>query len=148
MIAVGHSHGATMVNYYLTHSNKFTGGISVNGASDWIAQAKLETMTGLPGEMGGTPDNISEKYKAFSPIENMTSSMKPLLIVSGVKDSQIPVDINSDAFYKKGLEINLPVQFIQFTDEGHLILKTKNRLIFEKKVLSFLEEVFSKNNKQ
>lgn len=51
--AAGHSHGATMVYYYLTHSKLFKAGIAINGAADWIKQAKLKAMTGLPWEMGG-----------------------------------------------------------------------------------------------
>jgi dipeptidyl aminopeptidase/acylaminoacyl peptidase len=115
-----------MVFYYLTHSSIFKGGIAINGAADWIDQAKLKSMTGLPGEMGGEANEFMEKYERYSPLTNISESMPPILIISGEKDRQIPYDINSKRFFEKTQLLKLDSEYIHFKDEGHLIEKQDN----------------------
>ncbi len=144
VILAGHSHGATMVYYYLTHSNKFAGGIAVNGAADWIEQARLKSMTGLPGEMGGAPDTLLSKYNAYSPLENISQQMAPILIIAGQNDTQIPIEINSMAFHERALSTGVKSQFYHFEDEGHLIIKPENLLSMKKQISEFIEMLTDK----
>ena len=141
VVVMGHSHGATMVYYFLTHSKIFAGGIAINGAADWIAQAKLKSMVGLPGSMGGTPEDLMELYTQYSPIENITSLEDPLLIFSGGLDTQIPAEINAQAFYAKSKTQNKDVKHHHFPDEGHLIEKSDNRTIFWNEIERFFQKV-------
>lgn len=138
IIVSGHSHGATMVYYYLTHSNRFAAGLSFNGAADWVKQAHKKSMTGLPYEMGGSPEELPEKYKEYSPIENITKTMNPMFIVSGGKDSQIPVSFNSKAFIDKTKKLNLQIDYLHFEEEGHLFLNPKNQKMISKRLNKFM----------
>ncbi|SMG38752.1 Dipeptidyl aminopeptidase/acylaminoacyl peptidase [Marivirga sericea] len=126
IIVAGHSHGATMVFYYLTHSSIFKGGIAINGAADWIEQSKLKSMTGLPGEMGGEANEFMEKYERYSPLTNISEGMSPILIISGENDRQIPFEINSQRFFEKTQTMKLHHEYIHFKDEGHLIKTQEN----------------------
>ncbi|GAB2982720.1 hypothetical protein GCM10027049_19340 [Mucilaginibacter puniceus] len=135
---IGHSHGATMVFYYLTHSDLFRGGIAINGAADWIKQAALKSMTGLPGGMGGSPEQFSDKYRAYSPLENIADLKKPILIFAGKKDTQIIYDINAVAFHELAIKNQKNTRLILFDNEGHLIQDPKNRKVFQKEVDDFL----------
>lgn len=137
---IGHSHGATMVYYYLTHSDLFRGGIAINGAADWIKQAALKSMTGLPNGMGGTPEQFPDKYRAYSPLENITNLKKPMLIIAGKKDGQIPYQINAVAFHEQAIKSKKNTRLILFDDEGHLIQDPKNRKTFQKEVDDFLNK--------
>jgi dipeptidyl aminopeptidase/acylaminoacyl peptidase len=137
---LGHSHGATLVYYYLTHSNRFRAGIAINGASDWIKQAELNRMTGLPREMGGTPEEVPEVYRAASPDLNIEKKMPPLLLVSGAQDRQIPAEINALAFYKKARKKRAKVRQLHFEEEGHLIKKQKNKDNLREEVLRLLKK--------
>ena len=139
IIVAGHSHGATMVFYYLSHSSIFKGGIAINGAADWIEQAKLKSMTGLPGEMGGEPNEFMEKYQRYSPLANISESMSPILIISGEKDKQIPFEINSKSFYDKTQEYSIKSKYIHFKDEGHIINLKKNIQLIKNQILQFIE---------
>lgn len=132
---IGHSHGATMVYYYLTHSDLFRGGIAINGAADWIKQAALKSMTGLPNGMAGTPEELPDKYRAYSPLENINNLKKPMLIVAGKRDGQIPYEINAVAFHN--LEAN-NTRLILFDDEGHLIQSSQNKKVLQREIDSFL----------
>jgi len=118
---LGHSHGATMVYYYLTHSERFTGGIAINGASDWAGQAQLKRMTGLPGEMGGSPEEVPDLYQAASPLEQISKKMPPVLVVSGALDTQIPAELNAFPFYKKARKNRVKAKHLHFENQGHLI---------------------------
>ena len=137
---LGHSHGATLVYYYLTHSNRFRAGIAINGASHWIEQAELKRMTGLPGEMGGSPEEVPDVYQAASPDLHITKKMPPLLLVSGAQDGQIPADINALSFYKKARKKRAKVRQLHFEDEGHLIAKQKNKENLREEVLRLLQK--------
>lgn len=141
VIVAGHSHGATMVYYYLTHSNKFAAGLAFNGASDWVKQAQQASMTGLPQEMGGTPEELPKKYKAYSPLENINSRMKPMFIITGAKDSQIIDSINSKVFVEKAKKLNLNIEYHCFEDEGHVFLKKQNKRLIREKLEAFLDSL-------
>ncbi|RLD25418.1 MAG: hypothetical protein DRI75_13405 [Bacteroidetes bacterium] len=141
IIVIGHSHGATMVYYFLTHSNIFAGGIAVNGAADWIAQAELKSMVGLPGAMGGAPADLTEVYSHSSPIENISNLKDRLLIITGELDTQIPANFNGQSFFRKAHSQNKNVKHIHFRDEGHLIEKSENKTIFWNNVDQFLQEI-------
>lgn len=137
---LGHSHGATMVYYYLTHSDRFTGGIAINGASDWVGQAQLKRMTGLPGEMGGTPEEVPELYQAASPMEQISKKMPPILVVSGALDTQIPAEINALPFYKKARKNRVTAKQLQFIDQGHLISSQAAFAKLKEEVQKFLNK--------
>jgi dipeptidyl aminopeptidase/acylaminoacyl peptidase len=137
---LGHSHGATMVYYYLTHSQRFAGGIAINGASDWIGQARLQRMTGLPGEMGGTPEQDAALYQEASPLEQIAKNMPPVLIVSGALDTQIPAGINALAFYKKARKKRVKARQLHFADQGHLILGKAAMAELQEEVKKFLKK--------
>ena len=139
IFVLGHSHGAAMVFYYLTHSDIFAGGIAVNGAADWIKQADRKSMSGLPFGMGGAPTELNEKYLQSSPLENIGNLKSPLLLFAGKKDAQIPYDINSEAFQKKAAEIKKSVKLVLFDEEGHLIEKPNNRATLWNEITIFLK---------
>jgi dipeptidyl aminopeptidase/acylaminoacyl peptidase len=141
IIAAGHSHGGTMVYYYLTHSNKFAAGLAFNGAADWIKQANLSSITGLPGEMGGKPYEFPEKYKEYSPIENIHPKMKPMFIVAGGKDKQIPASFNAQQFKNEAEKRKAKVDYLYFEQEGHLIMDHYNRKILFTQLFNFLKSI-------
>lgn len=141
IFVLGHSHGGAMVFYYLTHSDIFAGGIAISGAADWIKQADKEAMAGLPFGMGGTPAELKEKYLEYSPLENIDKLKSPLLLFAGKKDTQIPYDINSEAFQKKAVANKKSVKFVLFEDEGHLIEKPKNRAVLWDEIDSFIKRL-------
>jgi dipeptidyl aminopeptidase/acylaminoacyl peptidase len=136
---MGHSHGATMVSYFISHSDRFDAAIGINGAYDWIRQANEfpGRMYGFPFGMGGTPVDLPEKYKSYSPLENVNLISTPILLVSGEKDEQIP-SIHAQVFHQALLESGRKTKIIYFEDEGHLIEKEENQSVFWEEVLEFL----------
>jgi dipeptidyl aminopeptidase/acylaminoacyl peptidase len=89
--------------------------------------------------MGGSPEEFPDKYRAYSPLENINNLKKPLLIIAGKKDTQIPYQINAVAFHEQATKNKKNTRLILFDDEGHLIQDPKNRKIFQKEVDDFLK---------
>jgi dipeptidyl aminopeptidase/acylaminoacyl peptidase len=136
----GHSHGATMVYYYLSHSDRFIGGIAFNGAADWVYQAELARMTGLPDGMGGAPDEIPEVYEAASPYANADAIRVPLLAIVGEGDRQIPPR-NGRMMIDTLRALGLDAELIAFPDEDHWVRAPTNRRLFWERVSAFLAEL-------
>lgn len=135
---IGHSHGGAMVYYYITQSSSFHAAIAVNGAADWIEQAKLRRMSGLPFGMGGMPEEFPEKYEAYSPLNNAEKVQTPILAIAGRSDTQIP-PFNSEKMVDTLQSLGKNASLYIFEDEGHLIEKKENRKLFWDKVFDFLD---------
>jgi dipeptidyl aminopeptidase/acylaminoacyl peptidase len=140
IVALGHSHGGAMVYYYLTHSDLFAGAVAVNGAADWIYQAGLFQMVGLPNGMGGAPEDLPEKYDEFSPLAQFRRVQAPLLALTGALDTQIP-ESQSQAIVDSLQAIGRDAQWISFPDEGHLINREANRRRLWEEIFSFIARV-------
>jgi dipeptidyl aminopeptidase/acylaminoacyl peptidase len=134
---IGHSHGGAMAYYYLTHSSRFCAVVAVNGRADWALQANYPGDGLLPGILGGTPTELPDVYRKFSPAANARSATAPLLSVAGHRDTQIlpeNVQIMADSMHRAGKS----VETLTFPDEGHLILQPQNVTRFWEKTMRFL----------
>ena len=134
---LGHSHGGSMVYYYLTHSSAFCAGIAVSGRADWVLQANHGDGL-LPDILGGTPEARPEVYAAFSPAANARRASTPLLAVAGMHDTQIlpaNVPIMADSIRAAGKRIEMLV----FADEGHVLEQEPNIARFWSRTQALLD---------
>ncbi|HVS60034.1 MAG TPA: alpha/beta fold hydrolase [Gemmatimonadaceae bacterium] len=135
---IGHSHGGAMAYYYLTHSSRFCAVVAVNGRADWVLQANYPADGLLRGILGGTPAQLPDVYRKFSPAANARSATAPLLAVAGQRDTQILPDnvrIMADSMHIAGK----PVETLTFADEGHLIVQPEHVKQFWVKTMNFLD---------
>jgi dipeptidyl aminopeptidase/acylaminoacyl peptidase len=136
---LGHSHGGSMVYYYLTHSTAFCAGIAVSGRADWVLQAHHDQGDGLlPDILGGTPEARPDVYAAFSPVANARRVSAPLLAVAGMHDTQIlpaNVPIMADSMRAAGKRIETLV----FDDEGHVLEQQGNIARFWSRAQALLD---------
>lgn len=86
------------------------------------------------------PEDLMEKYKEYSPIENLANLSVPLLIVSGENDTQIPAKINAFALSEKSKAMGLDVNHLHFKNEGHLITNKKNKEKLAQQIAKLIEE--------
>lgn len=137
---IGHSHGATMVSYFISHSTRFNKAVAINGAYDWILQANdfPGRMYGFPYGMGGTPIELPEKYDTYSPLENIDAIKTPILLITGKNDQQIP-PIHGEKFYNALVMAGAQAEFMPFEDEGHLISKVENQRKLWAGILQFFD---------
>ena len=134
---LGHSHGASLAYYYLTHSQTFCAVVAVNGRADWVMQAEYENDGLLPRPIGATPSERPDLYRASSPVLNADHVTAPLLAVSGAKDSQI-LPVNARAMVDSLRARGKPATLLHFEDEGHLIDNQDNRARLTSAVMALL----------
>lgn len=137
---LGHSHGASMVYFYLSHADRFCAGVAVNGRADWVLQGNHPSGSDglLPGLLGGKPSELPGLYRRLSPAANAGAVRVPLLAVAGGKDTQIlpanvPIMADSMSAYGRTIET------LVFPDEGHLINDPENRARLLARTLATIE---------
>jgi dipeptidyl aminopeptidase/acylaminoacyl peptidase len=91
--------------------------------------------------IGGTPDELPEKYHERSPIHFVHRIEGRLLIIQGLTDPNVTpeqVDIVREALDASGI----PYETLLFPDEGHGIVKPGNcRLLYER-LIAFFDDAF------
>ncbi len=92
--------------------------------------------------MGGTPQDIPEKYRQRSPIHFVDNIRGALLIVQGSQDPNVtPENVHQVTAHLD--EGHIPYELLVFPDEGHGILKPKNQLQLFTRLADFFEKAFS-----
>jgi len=92
--------------------------------------------------MGGSPNQVPERYYERSPIHFVGNIKGHLLIVQGLQDPNVtPENVRTvtDALQQAEVEY----QLLTFEDEGHGISKPKNQKILYLRLLEFFESIFS-----
>jgi dipeptidyl aminopeptidase/acylaminoacyl peptidase len=91
--------------------------------------------------MGGSPQDVPEKYKARSPIHFVQNIEGRLLIVQGMRDPNVTPENVSEvtrALQANGIEYEL----LAFEDEGHGISRRDNRKKLYQELLTFFSDAF------
>jgi len=85
----------------------------------------------------GDPDKDAEFLTSISPVTNAHRIKAPLFIIHGRNDPRVPVS-ETEQIVKTLQEQNKEVYFMVFDDEGHGLVKLKNRIEGYSASLSFL----------
>jgi dipeptidyl aminopeptidase/acylaminoacyl peptidase len=92
--------------------------------------------------MGGSPDQIPERYSERSPIHFVGEINGHLLIVQGLQDPNVTPE-NVRAVTAALDQAGVPYQLLAFDDEGHGISKPKNQKILYQRLGQFFMQAFS-----
>jgi dipeptidyl aminopeptidase/acylaminoacyl peptidase len=92
--------------------------------------------------MGGSPEEVPERYHERSPINFFHNIRGKLLIVQGLKDPNVTPD-NVRVATKALEELGIPYELLTFEDEGHGISRPKNLKILYPRLADFFEEALS-----
>jgi dipeptidyl aminopeptidase/acylaminoacyl peptidase len=140
-------------------------GLSYGGYSSWIAITRFADLvdaalpicgmyqltvdfheTGMPHGraysiemMGGTPEEVPDRYFRASPANFIKNIKGRLLIVHGLADSNVSPE-NTRVACRDLMAAKIPFDLMTFDDEGHGIYKAGNR----EKLLNRIERFFGK----
>lgn len=93
VIAMGHSAGGQLALYLGAELPWLTGVISLAGVADLRRALELKLSREVVKDfLGGTPEEVPERYKAASPIERLPLKM-PTVLLHGDKDTIVPLEI-------------------------------------------------------
>ncbi len=142
----GGSYGGCMVlNALCSYPNEFKAGVDLFGVANW-----LRTLRSIPPywesfrkalyqEMGDPNTADSVHLKEASPLYNYQKITKPLIVFQGANDVRV-LPVESDEIVAGVKKNGVPVEYVQFPDEGHGFVKKENQIATSKKSLEFLDK--------
>ncbi len=141
----GNSYGGYAALVGLTKTpTKFAAGVSLAGFSDLASHVsassrrRILTRAWWTRFAGDTAEpEVRKELAERSPITYAHRVERPLLIVHGARDKTVSKD-QSDRFLERLREKNIPTEYLVFPDEGHRILRHKNRIEFARRLETFL----------
>jgi dipeptidyl aminopeptidase/acylaminoacyl peptidase len=91
--------------------------------------------------MRGRPDQVPERYYERSPVNFVGNIKGKLVIVQGLQDPNVsPENVRA---VEEGLRrAGVPYELAAFEDEGHGIIRPKNRKVLYTRLVRFFEEAF------
>jgi dipeptidyl aminopeptidase/acylaminoacyl peptidase len=83
-----------------------------------------------------------EFLQSISPLNHLEKITAPLMVIHGANDPRVPV--SEARQLTAALEARgIPVQLLIFDDEGHGIVRLKNKLVAYPAIVKFLEKVLA-----
>lgn len=89
--------------------------------------------------LGGSPEEVPERYYERSPINFIQQIKGKLMIVQGAQDPNVTPK-NAEEVIKRLRKEGIEYKKLIFEDEGHGIVKTKNQKVLFRKMADFFEE--------
>lgn len=137
----GRSYGGFMVLAALTtYPDLWAAGVDFVGPSNFVTF--LENTSGYrrahrEAEYGSL-EHDREFLESIAPMNHLEQIRVPLLVQHGVNDPRVPFS-EARQLVDQLRSRNVPVEFIAFDDEGHQIVKLKNKRVIYPAVVRFLD---------
>src|SRR5438552_634366 len=140
MGAAGASYGGYMVYWIAGHTNRFKALVAHDGVFNPVSMAgSTEELWFVDWEFGGTPYANRALYEKWSPLNFVQNWKTPILIVHSQLDYRVDLSEGYQAFTAAKLQ-GVPAKFLYFPDEGHWVLRPRNRRLWWETVLDWLDQ--------
>ncbi|NNF06553.1 MAG: S9 family peptidase, partial [Candidatus Eisenbacteria bacterium] len=138
--AIGASFGGFMVNWMATQTNRFKCFVSHDGIFNTeMMNWATDELWFTEWEFNGLPSEARESYLQYSPHRLVHQIETPMLVIQGELDYRCTTGEGLGLFTalrRHGVDARL----LYFPDEGHWVLKPKNRKVWYKTVLDWIEK--------
>lgn len=139
MGAAGASYGGYMVYWIAGHTNRFKVLVDHDGVFNTASMAgSTEELWFTDWEFGGPLYSKRELYEKWSPMNHVSDWKTPILIVHSQLDYRVDLSEGYQAF-TAAKRMGVEAKFLYFPDEGHWVLRPRNRRIWWGTVLDWLE---------
>src|SRR6266566_3282793 len=139
MGAAGASYGGFMVYWIAGHTNRFKVLVDHDGVFNPVSMAgSTEELWFTDWEFGGSVYANRALYEKWSPLNFVGNWKTPMLIVHSQLDYRVDLSEGYQAF-TAAKRIGVDAKFLYFPDEGHWVLRPRNRRIWWGTVLDWLE---------
>jgi len=139
MGAAGASYGGYMVYWIAGHTNRFKVLVDHDGVFNTVSMAgSTEEQWFTDWEFGGTTYANRALYEKWSPLNFVGNWKTPMLIVHSQLDYRVDLSEGYQAF-TAAKRMGVDAKFLYFPDEGHWVLRPRNRRIWWGTVLDWLE---------
>jgi dipeptidyl aminopeptidase/acylaminoacyl peptidase len=140
MGAAGASYGGYMIYWMAGHTNRFKVLVSHDGVFNPASMyGTTEELWFVEWEFGGTPYANRALYEKWAPLNLAQHWKTPMLIVHSQLDYRVDQAEGYQAFtaLKK---MGVAAKFLYFPDEGHWVVKPRNRRVWWSTVLDWLDQ--------
>jgi len=139
MGAAGASYGGYMVYWIAGHTDRFKVLVDHDGVFNTVSMAgSTEELWFTDWEFGGDPYAHRDLYRQWNPLNFVEHWRTPMLIVHSQLDYRVDLSEGYQAF-TAAKRMGVPAKFLYFPDEGHWVLRPRNRRIWWGTVLDWLE---------
>src|SRR6266513_2430285 len=140
MGAAGASYGGYMIYWMAGHTDRFKVLVDHDGVFDPASMAgTTEELWFVDWEFGGTPYANRALYEKWSPLNFVPSWKTPMLIVHSQLDYRVDLSEGYQAFTALKAR-GVPAKFLYFPDEGHWVLRPRNRRLWWGTVLDWMDQ--------
>jgi len=121
VITVGHSAGGQLALWLATRKNQFRGVISLAGVADLRRAWELRLSNSVVSDLlGGSPNEVPDRYRSFSPIERLPLGI-PQRLFHGTSDRSVPFEI-SDRYVRSAHLSGDDAKLIRLENADHFEL--------------------------
>jgi dipeptidyl aminopeptidase/acylaminoacyl peptidase len=139
MGAAGASYGGYMILWMAGQTNRFKVLVDHDGVFNPVSMAgSTEELWFTDWEFGGSVHSNREMYEKWSPLNHVNNWKTPLLVVHGQLDYRVDLSEGYQA-YTAAKRMGVEAKFLYFPDEGHWVLRPRNRRIWWGTVVDWLE---------
>ena len=146
----GTSYGGYSSWYAITKASELiSAAVPVCGMTDLVVDYETTRPDLRPYSeemLGGSPEEVPERYYERSPINYVQRIKGGLMIVQGARDPNVTPK-NVEEVRKRLDENDIEYDMVIFEDEGHGILKVKNQKILFRKIADFFNEALKYSTK-
>ena len=141
----GQSYGGYMTLAGLAfRPDAFAAGIDLYGVANWPRLLKntpswWEDLRRLLFTEVGDPDKDAAYLEKISPVFHAGNIHRPLLVLQGANDPRV-LPIESKDIVAKVQANGVPVEYVEFPDEGHGFRKKANQIVAYRRILEFLDK--------
>lgn len=134
LAAIGGSFGGYSVNWIMGHTNRFKCIVSHAGLYNLVSfYGATEELWYPAWDMGETPWDESQIYKAWSPHHHAKFFKTPTLVTHGQMDFRVPFAESLQLFTALQRQ-QIPSRLVVFPDEGHVISIPQNNVRWWKEI--------------
>ncbi|MGE0352351.1 MAG: prolyl oligopeptidase family serine peptidase [Gemmatimonadales bacterium] len=140
--AAGASYGGYMIYWMAGHTNRFRTLVAHDGIFNVMSMVGTTEELWFPiHEFGGSQLAIAARaiMEKWSPANYASNWTTPMLIIHGQDDYRVDLSEGLQAFTALRLR-GIPGKFLYFPDEGHFVLKPRNRRLWWGTVLDWIDD--------
>jgi dipeptidyl aminopeptidase/acylaminoacyl peptidase len=141
----GQSYGGYMVLAALAfRPQAFAVGVDLYGVANWPRLLQntppwWEDLRRLLDTEMGDPQRDADYLRSISPVFHADRIVRPLLVLQGANDPRVLPQESRDIVAQVRAH-GVPVQYVEFPDEGHGFRKRANQILAYRTILQFLDQ--------
>lgn len=145
LVVYGGSYGGFMVLSALTtYPDLWAAGVDIVGISSLVTflENTSEYRRAHREAEYGSLEHHREFLDSIAPINHVDRITAPLMVIHGANDPRVPLG-EAEQLVDALKARDVPVEFLVFDDEGHGLVKLKNKLVAYPAIMKFLDQYLS-----